>query len=64
VHPNSLGVLTLDDDGSASAVDDLPHQNITALVGRSGCLADVFVSEVPEDVLHQILELESGELVE
>ncbi|GGL21622.1 hypothetical protein GCM10009037_01150 [Halarchaeum grantii] len=56
-------VLALDDDPAALAVHALLHQDVPALVGSTGGLVDVLVAEVPEDVLHHVLELEPRELV-
>jgi len=58
------GVLALDDDRPWRAVDDLLHDDVAPLVGRPLGLADVFVAEVPEDILHQVLELEPREVVQ
>jgi hypothetical protein len=57
------GVLALDDDRPPGAVDDLLHEDVSALVGRALGLADVLVAEIPEHVLHEVLELESREVV-
>jgi len=57
-------VFALDDDASPGSVDDLFHQNVTPLVGRPFGLPHVLVAEIPKDVLGDVLELESGEVVE
>jgi len=61
---DDASVLTLDDDGSPGTVDDLLHEHVLALVGRSVGLADVLVAEFAEDVLHEVLELEPREVVQ
>ncbi len=45
-------------------VDDLLHQYVSTLVGRSFSLTNVLVAEVAEHVPHQILELDSREVVQ
>ncbi len=62
--PDRPGVLALDDDRPSRPIDDLLHDDVPPLVGRPLCLADVFVAEVPEDVLDQVFELESREVVQ
>ena len=57
-------VLTLHDDPSSLAVHYLLHQDVTPFVTRPHRLPDVLVAQLPEDVLHQILELEARELVQ
>lgn len=53
---DSPGVLTLDDDLSPSAVNDVFHDDVPALVGSFLGLPNVLVAEVSEYVLHQVLE--------
>jgi len=57
-------VLTLNDDCTTGAVDDLFHDDVTPLVGRPLGLPDILVAEVSEDVFHHVLKLESGEVVQ
>jgi hypothetical protein len=57
------GVLAFDDDRPSGAVDDLFHEDVPAFVGRALGLADVLVAEIPEHVLHEVLELEPREIV-
>jgi hypothetical protein len=55
---NGTCVLALDNDYSAGAFDDVFHQDVPPHVGLLHCLPDVLVPEIPEHVLHQVLELE------
>ena len=55
-------VLALGDDRSAGAVNDLLHEDVPALAGRSFGLADTLVAERAKDIRHQILALESREI--
>mgnify|MGYP000342024115 FL=1 len=57
-------VLALDDDRTPGPVDDLLHQDVATLVGRLLGLPDVLVAEITEDIFHQVLELESREVVQ
>ncbi|EMA07974.1 hypothetical protein C438_02597 [Haloferax denitrificans ATCC 35960] len=56
-------VFALDDNSTACPVDDLLHEDISSFVGGFACLMDVFVPEIPKNILHQVFKFESGEIV-
>ena len=62
--PDCIHVLTLENNSTPFPVDDFFHQDVPSLVCRPLDLSDVLVTEVPEHVLHQILELEPREVVQ
>jgi len=60
---NRVSVFALNDDRTASAIDNLLHQNISALIGPPVGLPNVLVAKIPEDILNDILEFESREII-
>jgi hypothetical protein len=61
---HAFGVLALHDERPSGAVDDFLHENVSPLVTGFRGLTNVLVAEIAKDVLHQILELEAGEVVQ
>ncbi|EMA72775.1 hypothetical protein C462_00042 [Halorubrum distributum JCM 13916] len=61
--PDCPRVFTLDDDGASCTVDDIFYNDIATLVGCLLSLPYVLVAEVAEDILYDVLELESREFV-
>jgi len=57
-------MLTLDNDGPVSSIDDLFHEDVASFVSRPLSLPNVLIAEVPEDVLGNVLELESRQIVQ
>lgn len=62
--PDCSRELALNDNRPTGTIDDLRHQYVSTLVGRSFSLANVLVAEIAEHILHQILKLESNEFVQ
>jgi hypothetical protein len=60
---HGISVFAFDDDRTAGAIDYFLHEDISTLVGPPISLADVLVAEVPENILNDILKLESREVV-
>jgi len=58
-----VGVFALNDDRTASPIDNLFHQHVAPLIGSPIGLPDVLITKIPEDILDYILEFESREII-
>jgi len=57
-------VFAFNDDRTASPIDNLFHQHVASLIGSPVGLPDVLVAKVPEDILNDIFEFESREVIQ